>query len=111
MSVSQTIREAAEYIEQHGMAKGCLKTSDGRACMIGAIQAVAGETAAYGSLGPGVALDNWFRRAHGLGEYTDSGKGWFLRPTAHMNDQPETTQEDVLLWMKKAAADYEEEGL
>lgn len=105
MSVAETIREAAEYIERNGMTKGCLRDVRGRTCMLGAIKAVGGESAIYRNDGAGIVMDSWMAR--NLGSCGESG----LRATAFYNDLPSTSQEDVLLWMKKAAGEAEEQGL
>ena len=105
MSTSEDLREAAAYIEQHGMTKGCLQGSGGSVCMLGAINTVSGRQISTGHF-----LDSWMEANVGAAPIGKHGYA-VLRPTAHWNDHPETTQEDVLLWMKKAANDAEEQGL
>lgn len=95
--IADSIRDAATHIERHGMTKGCLKETDGRVCMLGALGAVF----YHGQAEASVFLDDWMRE--NLGPTPD--RLGALRPTAYWNDRPETTQEDVLLWMKKAAHD------
>lgn len=105
MSVAETIREAAEYIERNGMTKGCLRDVRGRTCMLGAIKAVGGAGAIHSLDGAGDFMDSWMER--NLGSCKESG----FRATAFYNDLPSTSQQDVLLWMKKAAGEAEEQGL
>lgn len=37
-TTAQTLRDAAAYIEKHGWCQGTIKTSDGRVCLVGALQ-------------------------------------------------------------------------
>ena len=92
MSVEgEVIRAAAGYIEKHGMAKHCLRTDDGRACMLGALGAVMPDflqaLSDQGVSGwePARNLDGWMEANVG-----PSRAG--LRPMAYWNDRPETSR-------------------
>jgi hypothetical protein len=98
--VAHTLREAAEYIGEHGWLQGTLSSADGRVCAIGAIQRIGGT----GNARSYDAVD-------ALYEYLDLPMTTgILHPVAIWNDEPERTAEDVILAMKCAAEELDSEG-
>lgn len=94
-----TLREAAEYISEHGWTQGDLSNSEGGVCALGALNCVAG----IGNI-----------RAHdaatALWDYLDLRDSLTaLHPVAVWNDAPERTAEDVILAMKRAAERFDEQ--
>lgn len=50
MSAADLLEQAADYIEQHGWARGVLERGDGHVCAVGALRAVNSHGNAYAPL-------------------------------------------------------------
>lgn len=95
METSEVLDEAATMIETVGHTKRRYRSPDGRHCALGAIYAVVGwgkpQNDAVG------VLHRWITATHGPGS-----------DVATWNDMPETTAEDVINGMRKAANELRE---
>ena len=105
---SQIAFKAADYMAEHGYCKGMLQDKAGRVCLEGAIR-----MAAYGQIAP--HMGSWcifMGSAAGLWEHLA-----FLIRKDHPDDGPVTFNdeiaeggEDVILLLKRAGHDLEEQG-
>lgn len=116
MDKHEVLRAAADYIAENGLAKGTLysfgdKAADEEpsACALGAIRQVTGYDEWRGGLDADFKaatkhLGQYLREQGEIPSYYDS-----IRDPSTLipewNDSPKRTAEDVILAMKKAAAD------
>lgn len=113
--VADTLDKAADYIEAHGHCKSNLETPDGRVCAIGAINRVVGMRAANfnmgiepdGSVAEVTSAVVMERQAafYALQEWTANLK----HPGITVwNDHQDTTADDVVNGIRKAANETRE---
>lgn len=101
-TTAEILREAAEYIGEHGWIQGQLSNPDGKVCAIGAINRAAKSDAVADTYDAIEALWNYLELPSG--EQLGSG----LHPVARWNDAPGRSAEDVILAMKCAAKEVDE---
>lgn len=98
------LRDAAEYIGEHGWTQGKMRESTGAVCAMGALCMTANggtETIHRDSL--------WGEAVTALGDVAGvavirTGPGWFgVNGVPKWNDAPERTAEEVVLTFKRAA--------
>jgi hypothetical protein len=95
--VAHTLREAAEYICEHGWVQNILSSTDGRVCAIGAIRRIGG-----------TGDERTYDAVDALCEYLDLPMATgILHPVAIWNDAPERSAEDVILAMKRCAEEID----
>ena len=115
MKPSELLTEAAAYLAEHGHCKGDLKTEDGRVCLQGAMCMpllargwMKIEKGEFYTQGSGTQL---FTSANRAVARELNKEGIPVSYDTHVwNDASETTKEDVLLMMKRAAHTLAEEG-
>lgn len=99
--MTETIFDRAADRLRGRWMKGDLADDDGNVCTVGALLAVGLDAAlvweARQLLWVIVARD-----------YPDRCEGAFIEGTADFNDHPDTTEEDVLLSLKKASVEWSE---
>lgn len=111
MTPQETLFKAADIIEERGHAKGYYATNDGRVCAIGAMRLATG-----GKITPfrgGVTVSNYdfvdvSEGIRVMGKYLrdhaeDYGYSVFSDAVHRWNDDPNTTAEQVIDVMRKAA--------
>jgi hypothetical protein len=102
MSTAKTLRDAADYVSEHGWTQNEMQDDEGRVCAMGAIR----ETTAMYSLDGMNALQAMVKSL-GL----DRNRSGFLHPVAMWNDAKGRSAEDVILAFKRAAEYAEQEGM
>ena len=111
MKASQAAYKAAEIMSSRGHCKHALEDDDGRVCHQGALLlAYTGQRSLFSS--PFLTMP----QRHELGEINETGDQILLAQgydggVVNYNNQHDTTQEDVILLLKKTARKLEEEGL
>lgn len=102
---------AIDTLEKYGWCQGKLYDEEGRACLIGAVRASAWEFKRIASVGP---HGLFYERQWISVEYSDATskrienvltavRNRANSPASEFNDEPSTSQEDVVLILKKVA--------
>lgn len=97
---------AAEYIRQHGWYQGDMVGADGSACAMGAIGLATRYLDAAGEVRDGATGSDDWMRAISLAEKL-LPEGVPLQSISLFNDNPATSEEDVLLLLKRGAERWE----
>lgn len=112
-NAADVLREAAEYIGEHGWVQDDLEDDYGKVCAIGAINRVT-HSHGYGAGADYAAADD-FGALDALSMHIGIDPSWeasqprtFLHPVARWNDARGRTAEDVILAMKRAAEEIDE---
>lgn len=102
--------QAHGVIHDRGMCKFELEDNDGHVCLNGALNvAFTGSATCWGVMAEQRAeRAHLCRVAHGL--FPDRILNHYQEPS-HVNNHPDTTQEDVELILKHAAYEWDEQGL
>jgi hypothetical protein len=107
---SKTLRDCAQYIEEHGWTQGALVNQSGGVCALGAIRyatlknAGVGDGASHAALPEGIREDQ--RAAcEALAATISDMTDLYISPLSipQWNDDSNTTGEDVVLMFKHAA--------
>lgn len=100
---ARVLREAAEYIGEHGWIQGDVEDeATGSVCALGAINAVL--PIAWEDFGALDAMTAYLGLVHPL---RTEVVGFTMHPVAKWNDAKERTAEDVVLAMKRTAEELE----
>src|SRR4051812_17319567 len=94
----EVLREAADYIGEHGWTQGSYRDYDGGVCALGAIASVTGSVVldCNGDLAALYASDLGDQAVKILKASLSPGKKW-PRSVPNWNDDPGRTAEDVIL--------------
>lgn len=93
--VNELLLSAADIVSERGLAKRVFEDSDGSVCCMAALMAAAGDP-------------RYVRPSYPLVSGAVNKLSWHLQVQSSIigwNDRPETTKEDVVLALKRAAHD------